>query len=94
VLVDDGLATGATMLAAIRAARRAGAAVVIVAVPVASGEAAALVRPECDQLVVLQTPPYFYAVGQWYRDFTQVDDSEVCRLLAPRPTAQPHGRTG
>ncbi|HET7756278.1 MAG TPA: phosphoribosyltransferase family protein [Steroidobacteraceae bacterium] len=94
VLVDDGLATGATMLAAIRAARRAGARVVIVAVPVASGEAAALVRPECERLVVLQTPGYFYAVGQWYRDFSQVEDAEVCRLLAARRTAQPHGRTG
>jgi putative phosphoribosyl transferase len=81
VLVDDGLATGATMLAAIRAARRAGAAAVVTAVPVGSPEAAARIRGECDALVILNTPVSLYAVGEWYQDFTQVEDAEVCRLL-------------
>jgi putative phosphoribosyl transferase len=81
VLVDDGLATGATMLAAIRAARRAGAAAVVTAVPVGSAEAAARIRGECDKLVILQIPSSLYAVGEWYEDFTQVEDAEVCRLL-------------
>jgi len=87
VLVDDGLATGATMLAAIRAARRAGAAAVVAAAPVASHEAAARIRGECDALVILEIPPSLYAVGQWYEDFTQVEDAEVCSLLQ-RASAQ------
>jgi putative phosphoribosyl transferase len=81
ILVDDGLATGSTMLAAVRAARKAGAATIIVAAPVASPEAAALVRREADATVILQTPPALLAIGQWYRDFEQLEDAEVCRLL-------------
>ena len=67
VLVDDGLATGATMVAAVRAARAAGAAFVIVAAPVASDEAAAVVGAEADQLAILQVPPLLFAIGAWYR---------------------------
>jgi putative phosphoribosyl transferase len=81
ILVDDGLATGSTMLAAVRAARKAGAATIIVAAPVASPEAAALVRREADATVILQTPPALFAIGQWYRNFEQLEDAEVCRLL-------------
>jgi len=81
ILVDDGLATGSTMLAAVRAARKAGAATIIVAAPVASPEAAALVRREADATVILQTPPALLAIGQWYRNFEQLEDAEVCRLL-------------
>jgi putative phosphoribosyl transferase len=81
ILVDDGLATGSTMLAAVRAARKAGAATIIVAAPFASPEAAALVRREADATVILQTPPALLAIGQWYRDFEQLEDAEVCRLL-------------
>jgi len=82
VLVDDGLATGATMLAAVRAARAAGAAFVVVAAPVASDEAAATVGAEADQIAILQVPPLLFAIGAWYRDFEQLDDADVCRLLA------------
>jgi putative phosphoribosyl transferase len=80
VLVDDGLATGATMRAAIAAVRSAAAAM-IVAVPVAAPEAVAELRGEVDRLEVVSTPPGFAAVGLWYRDFRQVSDEEVRRLL-------------
>jgi putative phosphoribosyl transferase len=93
VLVDDGLATGTTMLSAVRAVRAAGAASIIVAAPVASTEAIALIQPEADQLVVLQTPPYFLAVGEWYEQFDQTSDDEVKALLTrgakARQTAAP-----
>ena len=81
VLVDDGLATGSTMLAAIRATRKAGAALIVVAAPVASLEAAELVEDEADKTVILQTPAMLWAIGEWYRNFAQVEDAEVCRLL-------------
>lgn len=81
ILVDDGLATGSTMLAALRAVRQAGARATVVAAPVASSQAAALVRAEASAIVILQTPPALFAIGQWYRSFEQLDDAEVCRLL-------------
>ncbi len=81
ILVDDGLATGSTMLSAVRAARIAGAACVVVAAPVASREAHALVSAEADDVVILQTPAFLYAIGEWYERFDQVDDAEVCSLL-------------
>ena len=81
ILVDDGLATGTTMLAAVRATRSGGAASVIVAAPVASNEAVALLRPAADRLLVLQTPPHFFAVGEWYDHFEQTSDEEVQTLL-------------
>jgi putative phosphoribosyl transferase len=81
VLVDDGLATGSTMLAAVRAARKAGAASVVVAAPVSSEEASALIGEEADAVEVLETPPFLFAIGQWYENFEQVEDAEVCALL-------------
>jgi len=81
VLVDDGLATGSTMLAAVRAARAGGAARIIVAVPVGSPQAAELLAPEADQLVILQTPAMLFAIGEWYERFEQLEDEEVCGLL-------------
>ena len=81
IMVDDGLATGATMLAAVRAARKAGAAVIVAAAPIGSDEAAALIGPECDDTVILAIPPSLVAVGAWYEDFSQVEDREVCELL-------------
>ena len=81
VLVDDGLATGATMLAAIRALRAQGPDRIIVAVPVASTLAYAEVREEVEQLICLATPEPFYAVGIWYEDFPQTSDEEVEELL-------------
>lgn len=82
VLVDDGLATGATMVAAVRATRKAGATSIVVAAPVASDEASALVGGEADDLVILKTPAYLFSIGEWYERFDQVEDEEVCRLLA------------
>jgi putative phosphoribosyl transferase len=81
LLVDDGLATGATMIAAVRWARAAGAARVVVAVPVAAAESIASVRDEADSLVALRVPSPFLAVGVWYSSFEQVDDATVLRLL-------------
>jgi putative phosphoribosyl transferase len=81
VLVDDGLATGSTMLAAVRAARAGGAAVVVVAAPVASPQAVQLLAAEADELVILQIPAMLFAIGEWYEHFEQLEDDEVCRLL-------------
>ncbi|HEV8442218.1 MAG TPA: phosphoribosyltransferase family protein [Steroidobacteraceae bacterium] len=81
VLVDDGLATGATMVAAIRAARRLGAASVIAAAPVAGPEAAQRVAVEADQVAILETPEILFAVGEWYHEYPQLEDMEVCGLL-------------
>jgi putative phosphoribosyl transferase len=81
LLVDDGLATGATARAACRVARAAGAAQVVVAVPVAPPDTVASLRADADEVLCLDTPAQFSAVGQWYRDFTQTSDAEVARLL-------------
>ena len=83
VVVDDGLATGATMVAALHALRQRqpAPARIICAVPVASREALALVTPMADEVVCLLSPVEFSAVGQFYRDFDQVEDDEVERIL-------------
>jgi putative phosphoribosyl transferase len=70
------------MLAAIRAAREAHAAAIVVAAPVASGEAADLVRTEADRVVILQTPAVLFAIGEWYEHFEQLEDEDVNRLVA------------
>lgn len=85
VLVDDGLATGLTMVAAVRGAIRAGAAHTIAAAPVASPDAAALIQREGAEVVVLQTPRGLSSIGEWYEHFEQLDDAEVLRFLNPRP---------
>ena len=82
VLVDDGLATGSTMLAAVRAARAGGAATIVVAAPVASPQAVQLLAAEADEIVILQIPAMLFAIGEWYDRFEQLEDDEVCRLLA------------
>lgn len=82
ILVDDGLATGSTMRAAVRALRNMNPRDVIVAVPVASVEACASLAREADEMVCLRTPEPFEAVGLWYADFRQTTDEEVHRLLA------------
>lgn len=84
ILVDDGLATGATMRAAVRSARRQHPARVIVAVPVGSREACAALRVEADEVICLHEPEDFGAVGMWYVSFPQLDDAEVQRLLVER----------
>jgi len=88
LLVDDGLATGCTMLAAIREARRLKAPVVVAAAPVASDSAEALVRAEADSVITLHSAAGLFSVGAWYEDFEQVADSEVCELLARFPPAE------
>jgi len=82
ILVDDGLATGATMEAAVRSLQALGARHVVVAVPVASPEARDRIAAVADEVVCLATPMLFSAVGQWYRDFGQTSDDEVRDLLA------------
>ncbi|MBI2415998.1 MAG: phosphoribosyltransferase [Candidatus Kerfeldbacteria bacterium] len=81
ILVDDGIATGYTMRAAITAIRQAGAQKIIVAVPVAPADSVAQLSLQVEQLVCLNTPNNFQAVGQWYENFDQTDDAEVIRLL-------------
>ena len=81
IVVDDGLATGATMIAALHALRARQPARLVCATPVASIEAVRKVRQYADDVVCLQTPEGFYAVGQFYSHFPQVDDREVIALL-------------
>ena len=81
IVVDDGLATGSTMLAALHAVRARSPAELVCAVPVASASAIELVRPHANEVVCLQVPEDFQSVGQFYRDFEQVEDEEAIRLL-------------
>jgi putative phosphoribosyl transferase len=81
VLVDDGLATGSTMLAAVRAARAAGAARIVAAAPVGSAEAVERLEGEADEIVVPLVPRALRSVGEWYDEFGQVDDETVRALL-------------
>lgn len=81
VVVDDGVATGGTAVAAVRWARAAGASRVILAVPVAPREAVVRLSKEADEVVVVATPEPFFAVGQWYGRFPQTSDREVVELL-------------
>jgi putative phosphoribosyl transferase len=82
VVVDDGLATGLTDLAAVRAVRKRGAREIVVAVPVGSDQAVALLEREADRVVCLAVPARLYGVGTWYDDFAPVSDEEVVSLLA------------
>ncbi len=81
IVVDDGLATGSTMRAAVRALRRMQPRQIVVAVPVAAAETCSDLRSEVDDIVCLRTPQPFQAVGLWYDDFTQTTDAEVHDLL-------------
>jgi len=81
LLVDDGIATGATMRVAIQAARTAGATRVVVAIPVAAPSSVRELQAEADEVVCLDAPEDFYAVGQAYQSFDQVSDQEVCEIL-------------
>ena len=80
ILVDDGLATGATMRAAIAAMRQLNPTRIVVAVPVGAAETCELIEQEADETICLRTPDNFEAVGLWYRDFSQITDAEVRRL--------------
>jgi predicted phosphoribosyltransferase len=81
ILVDDGLATGSTMLAAVQALRQQGPGRIVVAVPVASPDTCELLKAYVNEVVCAVTPEPFYAVGFWYRDFSQTTDEEVRDLL-------------
>ena len=88
IVIDDGIATGATVRAALRAVRRAGPAELILAVPVAAASILRRLEAEVDRVVCLHAPEDLMAVGQFYRDFHQLDDAEVVAALA-----QHHGPT-
>jgi predicted phosphoribosyltransferase len=87
ILVDDGLATGATMLAAIKALQQQKPARIVVAVPTAAPETCEELRAEVDHVVCAITPQPFHAVGLWYQDFSQTTDEEVRNLLSLSPGA-------
>jgi predicted phosphoribosyltransferase len=89
ILVDDGLATGSTMRAAVAALKQQQPARVVVAVPVASPETCEDLRREADEVVCLVTPEPFYAVGLWYQDFSQTTDEEVRALVAAATQPEP-----
>jgi predicted phosphoribosyltransferase len=82
ILVDDGLATGSTMLAAVRALRPQGPGRIVVGAPVAAPDTCELLRADADEVVCLVTPDPFQAVGLWYEDFSQTTDEEVRELLS------------
>jgi putative phosphoribosyl transferase len=89
IVVDDGMATGSTMMAGVRALRALRPKQIVVAVPVGSREALSRLREVADECVCLKTPPDLLAIGQWYSEFPQLTDAEVTALLAGR-TAPAH----
>jgi predicted phosphoribosyltransferase len=95
ILVDDGLATGSTMRAAVLALKRQHPAWIVVAVPVAAESTCEEIKAEVDEIICAATPEPFLAVGQWYDEFAQTTDEEVQALLkhAARLTLQPAART-
>lgn len=90
IVVDDGIATGSSVRAACQVLRALGAARLVVAVPVASQTAVSDTGRECDQLICLEVPDPFFAVGEWYRDFSQTSDDEVVDLLRRSALDQEH----
>ncbi len=88
IVVDDGLATGLTDLAAVRALRKRGARRIVVAVPVGSSEAVSMLAGEADRVVCLEVPRRLFGVGMWYRDFSPVSDEQVEALLAEAGRAE------
>jgi putative phosphoribosyl transferase len=94
ILVDDGLATGATMRTAVRALRMQDPARIVVAVPVAPPETIEVLRGEVDEVVCLATPEPFWSIGGWYREFPQTSDEEVTDLLARAANRGGNGATG
>jgi putative phosphoribosyl transferase len=89
ILIDDGLATGATMRAAVAALRQQGAAKIIVAAPVGAPGTCQDLKNAADEVICLQTPAAFIGVGQYYADFSQTTDEEVRELLAASPSKKP-----
>jgi putative phosphoribosyl transferase len=91
IVVDDGIATGMTELAAVRSLRKSEPAGIVVAVPVGSEEALSMLREEADRVICLSVPPRLYGVGMWYEDFRPVSDEEVLALLAQARDDRPPG---
>jgi len=81
IVVDDGIATGSTMKAALASVRKRGAESVILAIPVASSSSLKMLENDADETICLETPSVFYAIGQFYRNFEQTNDEEVKTLL-------------
>jgi predicted phosphoribosyltransferase len=96
IVVDDGLATGATMIAALHSVRVKEPQRLVCAVPVGAPDSLERVRPYADEVVCLQAPVHFYAVGQFYAEFRQVEDREVVELLqkAPPPAGETASHAG
>ncbi len=90
ILVDDGIATGSSVRAALRGVRRQKPKRLVLAVPVAPAETVEALRSEADEIVCLETPEDFFAVGQFYRDFHQVTDQEVKAILQTEQPAKAH----
>jgi predicted phosphoribosyltransferase len=93
ILVDDGLATGSTMRAAVLAIRRQFPSHIVVAVPVGAGEACRAMGEVADEVICARMPEPFHAVGLWYENFDQTTDEEVRRLLAASPAGAPVKRS-
>jgi putative phosphoribosyl transferase len=81
IIVDDGIATGSTLIAAIHVIRKQKPAKIVVAVPVAPADGLAKVKAEADEVICLSVPEEFYAIGQFYDDFPQVEDEEAIAIL-------------
>lgn len=88
IIVDDGVATGATMLAAILAARKENVKRLIIALPVAARDSLAKLRSQVDELITLATPEAFFGIGMFYRNFAQMSDDEVIKILHLHPNAE------
>jgi len=93
IIVDDGLATGGTALAAVQIAREQGAARVVLAVPIAPPDTVETLRRAADEVITLATPRAFHSLGQWYSDFRQTTDEEVIGLLAVAAELAPAARS-
>jgi predicted phosphoribosyltransferase len=89
ILVDDGLATGATMRAAVKALRQRGAAKIVVAVPVGPPDTCHEIEEQADETICLSMPAFFQAVGQYYEDFSQTSDEDVRELLSQAAQSMP-----
>lgn len=94
ILIDDGIATGGSIRAALRGLRRLGPKKVVLAVPVAPSDTIESLRPEADQIVCLDTPEFFFAIGEFYEDFSQTGDEEVIELLETAHRRHPQTQTG
>ena len=90
ILIDDGLATGATMRAAVAAVKTKNPAKVIIAVPVAAPDTCSAFGSEVDEVICVATPEPFYGVGAWYEDFSQTTDKEVCDFLDRAAKIEPN----